>query len=67
MKIFIFTVICISLIGCASGWYKQGVSKDETQTRLAQCKYNVGMNKVSQSEKEDLIYACMQGQGFRIR
>jgi hypothetical protein len=67
-RLCVLTVISISLAGCAGpGWYKKGISEEETRTRLAQCKYNVSMNKVSQSEKEDIISDCMEGQGFRMR
>ena len=46
-------------------WYKEGVSKKDTDTKLAKCTYDVGMNKVNSVQESRLINACMEGEGFR--
>lgn len=46
-------------------WYKEGVSKKDTDTKLAKCTYDVGMNKVAPLQEQTLITACMKADGFR--
>ena len=48
-------------------WAKPKVSLQTAQNIHAKCKYDVGMNKVPQAEKQILIDDCMKMQGFRIR
>lgn len=48
-------------------WYKEGVSKKDTDTKLAKCTYDVGMNKVAPLQEQTLITACMKADGFRWR
>lgn len=46
-------------------WHRDGVSKADTESKHAQCVYNVGMNKVEETMVARLINACMQADGFR--
>lgn len=46
-------------------WYKEGVSANDTKTKLAKCQYDIGMNKVEVTEKHSLIQSCMMTDGFR--
>ncbi len=68
-KWLFISIVLLSLFmsSCAakSGWYKKTVSKEDTKTAEAKCKYEVGINKVTQVEQGDLIIACMEGQGYR--
>ena len=58
LTIFISSV----LSSCAGGWYKQGVTRYETENALAQCEYEAGKEHV---ERGDFISSCMKRQGFR--
>lgn len=64
-----FPLLAVLLIGaCAStkaAWYKAGVSSDETKSALAECKYQVGLNKIGDEKAKDLIQDCMESKGFR--
>lgn len=45
------------LSGCVvgPGWYKEGVSYENSQDILAKCKYDIGIAKVNINEKPELI------------
>ena len=75
-KMIVKTALLITLSTLLSGcemqmqhrveeWYKEGVSKKDTATKLAKCTYDVGMNKVNSVQESRLINACMEGEGFR--
>ena len=75
-KMIVNTALLIALSTLLSGcemqmqhrveeWYKEGVSKKDTDTKLAKCTYDVGMNKVNSVQESRLINACMEGEGFR--
>ena len=75
-KMIVKTALLITLSTLLSGcemqmqhrveeWYKEGVSKKDTDTKLAKCTYDVGMNKVNSVQESRLINACMEGEGFR--
>lgn len=56
--------------GCASPqptWRKEGVAAEGARSALAECKYQVGLNKVPEDKQKDLINNCMEGKGFRWR
>jgi hypothetical protein len=55
------------MTGCggAAGWHRNGVSVQNTNNVISQCEYEMGMNKVSASERKQLLTHCMQRQGFR--
>ena len=46
-------------------WHREGVTPDDTQTKMSKCVYEVGINKVDKMEQQNLIVACMQADGFR--
>ena len=48
-------------------WKKEGVSSDDAVSALSECKYQVGLNKVTKSEQNELVQNCMQAKGFRWR
>ncbi len=48
-------------------WQKSGVTWEDTKSAHAQCNYDVGLNKVQESKKRELINFCMQAKGFRFR
>ena len=60
----------VSIAGCASpqlSWRKEGVAAEGARSALAECKYQVGLNKVAEDKQRDLISNCMEGKGFRWR
>jgi len=68
-KLLIALAGAATLAGCASSkpyWHKPGVTSDDTYTQLSECKFQVGINKVSKSDQEDLVAHCMRGKGFRL-
>lgn len=67
-KLAVSFVAMLFLSGCASPtWNKSGVSRHDTHTALSQCKYEIGLNKVSDSKSREMIRNCMEGKGFRWR
>lgn len=57
------------LISCASNppaWYKAGYSKFETENALAQCEYDVSMQKLPDDKQVRAVNNCMIRQGFRF-
>lgn len=47
-------------------WGKEGATYEQAKTYTAECKYKVGIEKFeSRSERDELIEACMEMQGFR--
>ena len=67
-------VVAISAVaviaGCAGpqpSWRKEGVSADGTRSALAECKYQVGLNKIAEEKQKGLIANCMEGKGYRWR
>lgn len=66
----LLTVITTSLLlsACATPqayWQKTGVSPDDTHTALAECRYQVKLNKIESAEREQVISDCMESKGFR--
>nr|QZL14127.1 hypothetical protein [uncultured bacterium] len=67
-------VIAISIMGiltlsaCASpAWRKPGVTWEDTKSAHSQCNYEIGLNKIQESKKRELINSCMEAKGFRFR
>ncbi|STO54710.1 Uncharacterised protein [Canicola haemoglobinophilus] len=75
MKRFVLLSLSFSLAGCLMMrpyppqpepyWYKEGATARDASTKLAKCKYDVGMNKVDPSGEISLIHSCMIADGFR--
>ena len=61
----------IYFTGCAvaepkAGWVKQGVSQYDAENALAQCEYDVSMQKLeTPAEKDKTVKNGMMRQGFR--
>lgn len=61
----------IYFTGCAmaepkAGWVKPGVSQYDAENALAQCEYDVSMQKLdTPAEKDKTVKNCMMRQGFR--
>ena len=67
-KLFIVISIATLLSACSSpdpAWRKQGVSQHDAQSMSAQCKYDIGLNKVADSKEKEMIKNCMEAKGFR--
>ena len=71
MKTILFTgllTIASIGIGCSSAqpmWRKPGVTPFDMQNTVAKCRYDVGLAKVTQNEKHEMIRDCMLSQGYR--
>ncbi len=66
--LIILSISALTLLsGCASDptWRKEGISSEDAVSTLSECKYQVGLSKVKESEQEDLVENCMQAKGFR--
>ena len=65
----VMMLMAFTLLGCIQPaklqWHKKGISKFDTNTILAKCKYEVGINKVNPIAQIELIQNCMISQGFR--
>lgn len=48
-------------------WRKEGISSEGAYSAFSECKYQVGLNKISQEKQKELIRNCMEGKGFRWR
>lgn len=63
-----FLVVIIA--GCAASqprWYKEGVSREQTRTAYAECRYEIGMSDQSKAEGQEMLRYCMERQDFRLR
>lgn len=63
-------VLVLILAGCAASqprWYKEGVSRDQTHTAYAECRYEIGMSDQSKAESQEMLRYCMERQNFRLR
>lgn len=69
MKTVLATALLLSLAACSSTpkaeWVKPNASKDETYTQLSDCQYQVGLAKVPEGEREQMVAHCMRGKGYR--
>ena len=71
MKNIIFFSLILSTIfisACSTSqpmWRKSGITLHDSNSTLAKCRYDVGLAKVNQNEKAEMINDCMMSQGFR--
>lgn len=69
MKTAVAAALLISLAACSSTpkaeWVKPKASKDETFTQFSDCNYQVGLAKVADGEREQMVAHCMRGKGYR--
>lgn len=68
-KVYLTGILMLStiIVGCSSTpmWRKVGMSPFDIQNTLAKCRYDVGLAKISQNEKAEMVRDCMMAQGFR--
>lgn len=69
----VYTVGILSILGSGGRaatfqyWKKPGLSYEDARTAEAACKFEVGMQKFeSPVEKQELIRACMEKEGYRM-
>lgn len=69
MKTAVASLLLLSLVACASApqaeWVKPRATKEETYTQFSDCNYQVGLAKVAEGEREQMIAHCMRGKGYR--
>ncbi|WP_169802313.1 hypothetical protein [Hydrogenophaga flava] len=69
MKTVLAAALLLSLVACSSTpkaeWVKPKASKDDAYTQLSDCQYQVGLAKVPEDEREQMVAHCMRGKGFR--
>lgn len=69
MKTAVAAALLLSLAACSSTpkaeWVKPGSSKEQTYTQFSDCNYQVGLAKVSEGEREQMVAHCMRGKGYR--
>ncbi len=71
MKKIIIGALAISTLlisACSTSqpiWRKAGISVHDSNNALGKCRYDIGLAKVSQNEKAEMIRDCMMAQGFR--
>jgi hypothetical protein len=67
----VVTLVAVSVVaGCGSApaqWQKPGVAQNVAVDEISDCRYKVGVAKVSPAERNQLIQDCMQAKGFRYR
>ncbi|GEM_PF-879267 len=68
--IIIFSAITtFATIGCASSrqlWSQDGFSHEQSVTALSECKYQIGLKQIPETQQEELLKHCMQGKGYRL-
>ena len=66
---FGFALLSFAVSSCSSppaaDWRKPGVARNDMITALSDCRFQVGINKISPGEQNQLIVDCMQAKGFR--
>ena len=69
-KLIVPLVAALFLGACASdppSWRKAGITPDDAESMLAQCKFDVGVKNMSDTKEKELVQNCMQAKGFRWR
>ncbi len=68
--IIIFSAITtFATMGCASSrqlWSQDGFSHEQSTTALSECKYQIGLKQIPETQQEELLKHCMQGKGYRL-
>lgn len=63
-------IFSIFISACSTSqpmWRKEGVTPYDTKNSFAKCRYEIGMAKISQDERAELVSHCMESNGFRYR
>ena len=69
-KLIAAFISALCLCACASdppSWRKAGVTPDDAQSMLAQCKYEVGDKNMADTKEKAMVQNCMEAKGFRWR
>ena len=64
----LMTASALLLSACSTSqpmWRKVGVLPFDMNNTLAKCRYDVGIAKVTQQEKAEMVHDCMVSQGYR--
>ncbi|MFD2190296.1 hypothetical protein [Pistricoccus aurantiacus] len=71
LSIVVLSLTTITLLSaCAApqpSWQKDGVSRHDTTTSRSECLYEIRINDIPQSERQEVLAHCMQGKGFRLK
>lgn len=71
MKVITITSTLATILlvtACATpqaSWRKTDINAEDTHTALADCKYQVQLNKILSAEQDSVISNCMESKGFR--
>lgn len=73
-KIIALTTVALSMTACTStptpyqvtSWYKEGITKSETNDKIGHCKTEVGYNNLPQEQARKLATYCMKADGYRL-
>ena len=69
-KILIVLASTALLTACGPTKYafvKKGSDAQETQSAVAQCNYQIQLQKTPQTQQNNLRQLCMEGQGYRVK
>ncbi len=70
-KVFTATAALILIAGCGTpakyDFVKDGASSFDKQNAVAECSYQIKLNKIPAAEQRNLLTLCMQGKGYRYR
>lgn len=70
-KLLALCVLPVLLVACAASpkfdWVKDSVTNHEKDNALAECGYQVKINKLSSSDQAEVITLCMRSKGYRYR
>ncbi|MDM1721650.1 MULTISPECIES: hypothetical protein [Acinetobacter] len=64
----VLTASTLLISACSTSqpmWRKAGITPHDTNNTLAKCRYDVGLAKVDQNDKAEMVRDCMMAQGFR--
>jgi hypothetical protein len=71
LKVFAATAAFMFIAGCGTpakyDFVKDGSSSFDKQNAVAECSYQIKLNKTPADEQRNLLNLCMQGKGYRYR
>ncbi|WP_455233067.1 hypothetical protein [Geopseudomonas aromaticivorans] len=67
-KICLLSIAVGTLSACGSTptWEKAGATMDERDNLISKCRYQIGINKVDEDEREALLSDCLRAEGYRL-
>jgi hypothetical protein len=70
-KVFMAAAAALVVAGCGTpakyDFVKEGSSSFDKQNAVAECSYQIKLNKVPSAEQRNLLTLCMQSKGYRYR